>query len=117
MYKNEFPGDYAYALHSIDNALVLSESLDENAVQTLVNVAIADLFPEDCDKWRATNQDICAKYMQELAKRKDMIREEIITGEHSLRHALREVVVEDVMAVFPYVLLCGPEAVRCSRFT
>jgi hypothetical protein len=112
-----FPGQCTYTFNSIDNALVLSESLDEKAVQTLVDIGIADLFPENCDKWRTTNQGIHARYMQELAKRKDMIREEIITREHSLRHALREVVVEEVMATFPYVLLCGPEAVRCSRFT
>ncbi|KAI0253468.1 hypothetical protein BJV78DRAFT_1153084 [Lactifluus subvellereus] len=87
----------------IDNALVLSESLDENAVQTLVNIAIADLFPEDCDKWRATNEGIRARYMQELAKRKDKVREEIVRGEGSLRRVLRDVLVEDVMKLFPPV--------------
>jgi hypothetical protein len=86
-------------------------------VQTLVDIAIADLYPEICDKWRATNQGIHARYIEELAKRKDTVREEIARGEDSLPHALRDVVVDDVMKLFPYVLLCCPEAVRCSRFT
>jgi hypothetical protein len=112
-----FPGQYTYTFNSMDNALVLSESLDEKAVQTLVDIAIADLFPENCDKWRTTNQGIHARYMQELAKRKDTVHEEIARGEDSLRGVLRDVVVEDVMKIFPYVLICCPEAVRCSRIT
>lgn len=49
---------YTHILHRINNALILSEELEENAVRTLVDVAIADLFPELCDNWHATNQDI-----------------------------------------------------------
>jgi hypothetical protein len=85
----------------MDNAVVLSEDLEEKAVQTLVNVAIEDLFPEPCAKWRAANQDIHAKYEQELVKRKDTISQEIAKGEDSLFRILREVVVEDVMKLFP----------------
>ena len=112
-----FPGQCTYTFNSINNALVLSESLDEKAVQTLVDIAIADLFPENCDKWRATNQGIHARYIEELAKRKDTVREEIARGEDALRHALHDVVVNDVLKLFPYVLICCPEAVRCSRIT
>ena len=35
--KKGFPGQYAYIRYSIGNAFVWSESLDENAVQTLVD--------------------------------------------------------------------------------
>ena len=117
MCKEMFPGQCTYTFNSIDNALVLSESLDEKAVQTLVDIAIADLFPENCDKWHATNHGIHARYVEELVKRKDTVREETARGDDSLLHALRDVVVDDVMKIFPYVLICCPEAVRCSRIT
>jgi F0F1-type ATP synthase membrane subunit b/b' len=89
----------------MDNAVVLSEDLEEKAVQTLVNVVIEDLFPEACDKWRVANQDIHAKYEQELVKRKDTISQEIAKGEDSLLRILREVVVEDVMKLFPWAFV------------
>jgi hypothetical protein len=92
--------------------LVLSESLDENAVQILIDAAIADLFPEQCDKWRATNRDIRARYMQESTKVKDTVRERIVRGEDSMRRVLREIVAEDVMKLFPCVLFDCPQAVR-----
>jgi F0F1-type ATP synthase membrane subunit b/b' len=81
-------------------------------VQILVDIAIADIFPEHCDKWRATNQDIRARYIQELTKRKDTVREEIVREEDSLRRVLREAVVEDVVKLFPYVLFGCRQVVR-----
>ena len=79
--------------------MVLSETLDEQAVQILVSVAIAERFPEQCDKWRTKSHDAHAMLMQEL--RKETIRKEVIRGEDSLRELLREAVVEDVMKLFP----------------
>jgi hypothetical protein len=90
----------------MDNALVLSEELEESAVLALINIAIADLFPGPCDKWRATNQDIRTRHQEEFGKRKDIVHQEIARGRDSLRRTLREVVVEDVLRLFPYVLVC-----------
>jgi hypothetical protein len=87
----------------MDNALVLSEELEENAVQTLIRVALDDLFPEPCEKLRITSEDIRARYRQEFTKRQDAVCQEIAKGEDSLRRGLREVVVEDVLKLFPYV--------------
>jgi hypothetical protein len=71
----------------------------------LIDVAIADLFPELCDKWHAKNQDIRTRYKEELAKRMEMVHQEIARGLDSLQCTLREVVVEDVLRLFPYVLI------------
>ncbi len=99
------PLSYTHVLHRIDNALILSEELEESVVQALIDVALADLFPELCDEWRATNQDIRARYKEELRKRKDMVYQEITKGGDSLQCTLREVVIEDVLRLFPYVLM------------
>ncbi|KAH9047121.1 hypothetical protein EDB84DRAFT_1462824 [Lactarius hengduanensis] len=85
----------------MNSALVLSENLDGNAVQILVGVAIAEHFPEQCDKWRARNQGARTKFMQELTERKETVRKEVIRGEDSLRRVLHEAVVEDVIGLFP----------------
>jgi hypothetical protein len=87
----------------MDNALILSEELEENAVKTLIPVALEDLFPEPCEKLRITNEDIRARYRQEFTKRKDTVCQELAKEEDSLRRGLREVVVEDVKKLFPYV--------------
>ncbi|KAH9047539.1 hypothetical protein EDB83DRAFT_2267127 [Lactarius deliciosus] len=85
----------------MNSALVLSETLDDNAVQILVGVAIAERFPEQCDRWRARSQAARARFMQAFMEKKETIRKEVIRGEHSLKRVLHEVVVEDVMKLFP----------------
>ena len=95
------PGLYAYVLYRLDNTFVLLD-LEENEVQTLVDIAIKDLFPEPCNKWWTTNQNIRTRYIHELGKREDKVRQEITKGEDLLRYALHEAVVEDVMRLFPY---------------
>jgi hypothetical protein len=87
----------------MDNSIVLSEELEEKAVQTLIHVGLEDIFPELCDKWRITKQDIHARYRQEFMKRRDTICQDIAKGEDSLLSVLRGVVVEDVLKLFPYV--------------
>ena len=84
------------------NSFVLSEELEENAVKTLVNIVIEDIFPKPCDKWRTANQEIRTRCKQELIKREDMARQKIARGEDSLRRALYVAVVEDVIRLFPY---------------
>lgn len=91
----------------MDNSLVLSEELEENAMQTLIGIAIEDLFPEPCDKWHAMNQETCARYKEELVKRKDIVHQEIARGEDSLWHVLHKVIVTDVMRLFLFVSLNG----------
>ena len=93
---------HAHALHRKKNALVLSENLDEKAVQILASVAIKKRFPEQYYKWRTKSHGARSMFVQELSK-KETIRKEIIRGEDSdsLRGLLREAVVEDVKKLFP----------------
>lgn len=87
----------------MDNVLILSEELEENAVQTLILVALDELFPEPCEKLRIASEDIRAGYRQEFEKREEAVSQDIAKGEDSLRRGLREVVVDDVLKLFPYV--------------
>ncbi|KAH9026661.1 hypothetical protein EDB84DRAFT_1589144 [Lactarius hengduanensis] len=84
-----------------DNALVLSEDLDESAVQNLVHVALRDLFPRQCEEWHDIKQYIHEIFMQERKEKKSAIARDIANTENSLRHALREEVVDHVIGGFP----------------
>ncbi|KAI0250860.1 hypothetical protein BJV78DRAFT_1282923 [Lactifluus subvellereus] len=84
-----------------DNNLVLSATLDENAVQTLVDVAISDLFPKPCKEWRAVKRDIRGISDRESTKRQGVVFQELANKEDALRRVLRGAIVEDVMGLFP----------------
>ncbi|KAH9059728.1 hypothetical protein EDB87DRAFT_1831890 [Lactarius vividus] len=83
------------------NALVLSEDLDEVSVQTLVDVALGGLHPEQCNDWLSSSQYIRDKFMEEKTKRKSAIARDIANTEDSLQRALREEVVDHVIKYFP----------------
>ena len=80
----------------------MSEELEENAVETLVDIALERLFPESCVRWRGAKKEISTRCKQELAKKEDTARQEIAREEGPLRRALRESVMKDVMKLFPY---------------
>ncbi|KAH8986573.1 hypothetical protein EDB86DRAFT_2954862 [Lactarius hatsudake] len=83
------------------NALVLSDDLDEDTVQTLVNVALSDLFPDQCKQWRVMQQDIRDVFMLEQTRNKSAAAQNIANTGGSLRCALREEVVDHVSTLFP----------------
>jgi hypothetical protein len=70
-------------------------------VQTLVSVALGELFPELCREWRAKKQDIRDVFFRERLSRKSGIAQDIAKTEGSLRRALREEVVDHVIGLFP----------------
>ncbi|KAI9443965.1 hypothetical protein H4582DRAFT_1049491 [Lactarius indigo] len=83
------------------NALVLSEDLDEGSVQTLVDVALGNHHPEQCNEWISSSQSIRDQFMQEKTKRKTVIARDIADTEDSLQRALREEVIDHVINFFP----------------
>jgi hypothetical protein len=93
-----------HCLNRKDNAVVLSETLDENAMQTLLDLFIAEKFPNQCDKWHAAKKSISDFYARERTKREHDVLEELARKQHEMQRVLRDAVVEDVMALFPCVL-------------
>jgi hypothetical protein len=93
-----------YCLSRKDNAVFLSEALDENAMQTLLELFIADKFPKQCDEWHAAKKNISDFYSRERTKREHNVFEELASKEHEMRQVLRDAIVEDVMVLFPCVL-------------
>jgi hypothetical protein len=76
-------------------------------VQILIKLAIADLFPQRCEKLHATKQEIHTSLTQDMKKRRDTACQRIARDEDLLWHVLREAVVKDVIKLFPYVVLDG----------
>ena len=90
---------------SEDNSLVLSETLEENAVNILVDVAISAIFPKRCNEWRVAMMDSRRSFREEMTKRQDKVWQELKSQELTLRHALWDAVAHDVTKLFPYVFV------------
>ena len=89
-----------YLFNRNENALVLSEALDEKAIDILVDLAFWRMFPQQCDMWRVTKKDVREKFKKKVTARTEAVRQDLVHKENSLR-ALREWVVDDVMKLFP----------------
>lgn len=85
------------------NALVLSEDLDEDAVQTLVREALGDLFPKQCKDWHVRKQHIREIFMQERGEKNSAVARDLADTEDTLHQALREEILDHVISIFPYV--------------
>jgi hypothetical protein len=84
--------------------LVLSESLDENAIQILLDLRLAHAFPEQCNEWLSANQEISDMISREWTKKERTSLEKLASEKNTLRCVLRGAIIRDVMALFPYVL-------------
>ncbi|KAF8262192.1 hypothetical protein EI94DRAFT_1744157 [Lactarius quietus] len=86
-----------------ENTVVLSEGLNEKAIDILIELAFWKMFPGVCRMWRATQKDICERFKKEVAERSDAVCNDLLHAEVSLRRALRESVVDDVLKLFPSI--------------
>ena len=88
----------------------MSEELEEDAVEILVRIAVEGIFPESCARWITAKKEICARRKQELAKKEDIVCQDVARGEVSLRRVLHEAVTKDVMKLFPYDSMTSSKA-------
>jgi hypothetical protein len=93
-----------HCLNRKDNAVVLSETLDESAMQTLLELSIANRFPKQSDEWHAAKKNISDFHSREWTKKQQIAFEELATNEHEMRRVLYDAVVGEVIALFPCVL-------------
>ena len=82
---------------------MLSETLEERSVQTLSTMVISNLFPGLYREWTLLNRDIRDIFWRELSNRQNVVFRDIASKVESMRDVLREVVVGEVVALFPYV--------------
>ena len=83
------------------DTLLLSESLDEETVQILVDAALVNIFPEQCIEWQVAVTDTRERFRQELSERRDKVSRDLHRQGASLKCALRDEIVGDVMKLFP----------------
>ena len=72
-------------------------------MQTLVDVALGGLLPEQCNERVSSNQYVRETFLRERRERKGSDSRDMADKE--LQRVLREVVVNHVISVFPYVLI------------
>lgn len=83
--------------------MVLAETLDEDALQILLDLYLADTFPKQCDEWRDAKWDIYNMLTLERTKRQRAGFEQLASQKNTLRRVLREAIIDDVMVLFPCV--------------
>ena len=71
----------------------------------LVDVAISDILPEQCNTWNAAMKNIRERFEKDLTGRENRACEDLARQKASLLPALRDAVVEDVMKRFPCAFL------------
>ena len=82
---------------------MLSETLEERSMQTLSTMVISNLFPGLYREWTLLKRDIRDIFWRELSNRQNVVFRDIASKVESMRDVLREVVVGEVVALFPYV--------------
>ena len=71
----------------------------------LVDVALSDILPEQCNTLHTAMKSTRERFEKDLTERKNRACEDLARQEASLRRALRDAVVEDVMKRFPCAFL------------
>jgi len=84
--------------------LRLAETLDESAMQILIDIHLEDTFPQQCQEWNRAKQGISDELTLEKMMRQRAGFEELANQENTLRRVLRDAVIEELMALFPCVL-------------
>ena len=84
--------------------MVLSENLDENAIQILLDLRLAHAFPELCNEWQSAKEEISDMFSREWIKKERASLEKLASEKNTLRCVLRGSIIQDVMELFPYVL-------------
>ncbi|KAH8986525.1 hypothetical protein EDB86DRAFT_2809505 [Lactarius hatsudake] len=78
-----------------ENAVVLSETLDEKAINILVDLAFWKIFPRQCEMWSATRKCVFEEFKKELAERTEAACRALHYEEDSLRCTLRGSVIDE----------------------
>ena len=92
---------HIYLFDRNENAVVLSEDLDEKAIDILIELAYGKIFSQQCDRWKATKKEVREKFKKEAAERSKAACQDLERTEDSLRRALRESVVDHVIKLYP----------------
>ena len=92
---------HIYLFNRNENAVVLSEALDEKAIDILVDLTFWKIFPQQCENWKATKTYVFEECKKEFAERSDAACQDLLQKRGSLRRALHDSVVDHVTAHFP----------------
>ncbi|KAL4072300.1 hypothetical protein J3A83DRAFT_4093511 [Scleroderma citrinum] len=85
--------------------LCISESIDDQSLKILVRAGLQRRFPKECNKW---THESTAVYADCQRKRDDELREVMMKldkEKEGLAAAVREVVIEEALRLYPCVLL------------
>jgi hypothetical protein len=104
MYVPEFTGDppaQNFLQYSGTDALHLSEALDEEAINLLVNNGLNVRFRMECETWKQRKQSLRESFDSAKRREEESMKQNLADEATQLEGAIRQVVVNSVLQAFP----------------
>ncbi|KAI0297435.1 hypothetical protein BC826DRAFT_166673 [Russula brevipes] len=87
-----------------DDALCLSEKIDDNSLEILMGLGVNTRFPNEYATWERRRKEITQRFQETLANRQEEMHAKLEQTLEDIRARLREAVVTQVLKAFPSVL-------------
>ena len=81
--------------------LCLSETLDDNAVKTLMRLGLSARFPEEYEAWEKRRTEIEKRFQKILAERQANIHATLEQNSGDIQAKVREAVIVEILKAFP----------------
>jgi hypothetical protein len=89
--------------HSATGALHLSEALDEDAINVLVDNGLNFRFRMECEAWKERKQAFRNSRDSAIRNEEELMRQKLGSEATHLEEMIREVVVNSILQAFPSV--------------
>ncbi|KAH9039451.1 hypothetical protein EDB83DRAFT_2411806, partial [Lactarius deliciosus] len=84
-----------------DVVLCLSETLDENALKTLMPMGLSTRFPEACEAWEERRIEISKRFQNTLTQRQAETYVTLEKDSGDMQTQVREAVIGEILRAFP----------------
>ena len=81
--------------------LCLSETLDDEALKTLMCMGLSARFPKEYEAWEERRTEIAKRFQNTLTQRQAEIRETLDENSGDIREKVREAVISEILEAFP----------------
>jgi hypothetical protein len=84
-----------------DVVLCLSETLDDNALMTLMRLGLITRFPGEYEAWEKRRMEIEKRFQDTLAQRQAEIHETLEKNSGDMQARVREALIGEILKAFP----------------
>jgi|ERR1700722_3338627 len=90
---------------SLKTSICISEELGDVAIDVLIRNGLHERFPQQCDTWSKTCQDLTESAEHEIRERHVQLSEQLRSDEEDVKATLDQVIVNRIIDLYPYVAI------------